>query len=387
MKQNREENNNGKKADKMHVKEWLHQSARRPVKVRFGPEQAFHLLNRKGEKLRSVNVKDTETLVSEVTQDSKKHPMMLIRVNKDHDLVLEFSSANERKKFLAKLENFLQSHKKNLETVPVFRDHMLANAETKERRKLRLEHFFREAYALTFGLKPGEKRRLEDATSDVIMVMRTTLSKREFAQALGMKENDLFVQKMFNIVDKDGDERISFQEFLDTIVLFSRGRTDDKLRIIFDMCDNDKNGSIDKVELSDLLNSLVDIAKTPRMSDQNVADLINSMFQSAGFQDKESLSYDDFKTMMKEFKGDFLAIGLDCKGAKQNYLDGNTNIARMQSFGLEAVAERNRSNFRKRWDALTNFLEENRQHIFFLFSFYVIAVALFIDRFVCEKLH
>ena len=45
----------------------------------------------------------------------------------------------------------------------------------------------------------------------MIMVMRTTLSKKEFAAALGMKENDLFVQKMFNIVDKDGDNRISFQ--------------------------------------------------------------------------------------------------------------------------------------------------------------------------------
>ena len=43
--------------DKMHVKEWLHQSAKRPVKVKFGPEEAFHLLNRKGEKLRSVDVK------------------------------------------------------------------------------------------------------------------------------------------------------------------------------------------------------------------------------------------------------------------------------------------------------------------------------------------
>ena len=41
----------------MHVKEWLHQSAKRPVKVKFGPEEAFHLLNRKGEKLRSVDVK------------------------------------------------------------------------------------------------------------------------------------------------------------------------------------------------------------------------------------------------------------------------------------------------------------------------------------------
>jgi len=114
-------------------------------------------------------------------------------------------------------------NKKSMETVCIPRDTMLANAETKERRKMRLEHFFREAYALTFGLKPGEKRKLEDVTSDVIMVMRTTLSKKEFASALGMSENEMFVSKMFNIVDKDGDGRISFQEFLDTIVLFSKG--------------------------------------------------------------------------------------------------------------------------------------------------------------------
>jgi hypothetical protein len=37
--------------------------------------------------------------------------------------------------------------------------------------------------------------------------------------------------------------------------------------------------------------------------------------------------------MMKEFKGDFLAIGLDCKGAKQNYLDATTNVAR---FGFKS---------------------------------------------------
>ena len=62
---------------------------------------------------------------------------------------------------------------------------------------------------------------------------------------------------MFNIVDKDGDGQISFQDFLDTnIVLFKKDRTNDKLRIIFDKCDNDKSGNIDKAELSQLLNSL-----------------------------------------------------------------------------------------------------------------------------------
>ena len=45
------------------------------------------------------------------------------------------------------------------------------------------------------------------------------------------------------------------------------------------MCDNDKNGSIDKAELSELLNSLVDIAKTQKLSEKDVDSLINSMFR------------------------------------------------------------------------------------------------------------
>ena len=101
--------------------------------------------------------------------------------------------------------------------------------------------------------------------------MRTSLSKQEFAEALGMKIDSLFVKQMFNCVDKDKDGRISFQEFLDTVVLFTRGKTDDKLRIIFDMCDYNGNGIISKTELQKMLTSLVDIAKTNSMSEEQVS--------------------------------------------------------------------------------------------------------------------
>ena len=121
MKQSREENNNnGKKADKMHVKEWLHQNAKRPVKAKFGPDETIYLLNRKGDKLRTISIKSVESLVVEITQDTNKKPMVLIRVLKDHDLVLEFSYVAERKKFLAKLENFLQGNYSVGWSSPVF---------------------------------------------------------------------------------------------------------------------------------------------------------------------------------------------------------------------------------------------------------------------------
>lgn len=147
------------------------------------------------------------------------------------------------------MEAFLASHKKHFTLAQAGRDIMLAKAETKERRQKKLEQvcssctfpsipfpsswdnagsehevkvskalpfspqFFREAYALTFGLRPGERRRRSDDsdTGEVVTVMRTSLSKSEFASALGMRADAVFVKKMFNIVDKDRDGRISFQ--------------------------------------------------------------------------------------------------------------------------------------------------------------------------------
>ncbi|CAG9862185.1 unnamed protein product [Phyllotreta striolata] len=372
--------------DTMIVTEWLHASHKRAVKIKFGPDVAVHVLERKGEKLRTIDLRHVDTVVVEESLNvtSNKKPIVLLHVPRDYDLVLEMDSVASKKKFMHKLETFLNSNKKNLFSTPIVREVLLAKAETRQRRERKLEHFFREAYALTFGLKPGERRRRSDPSVDgeVVTVMRTSLTKAEFASALGMKPDAVFVTKMFNIVDKDKDGRISFQEFLDTVVLFSRGATDDKLRIIFDMCDNDRNGEIDKKELSEMLRSLVEIARTTSLSDDHVTQLIDGMFQDAGLEYNNYLTYGDFKVLMQEYKGDFIAIGLDCKGAKQNFLDMSTNVARMTSFHIEPSTDDQKTFVRLKWDALVTFLEENRQNIFYLFLFYVVTILLFVERFI-----
>lgn len=54
--------------DKMTVREWLHANHLRLVKVRFGPEEAIHTVDRKGEKLRSVSFSSMENLEVEESQ-------------------------------------------------------------------------------------------------------------------------------------------------------------------------------------------------------------------------------------------------------------------------------------------------------------------------------
>lgn len=148
------------------------------------------------------------------------------------------------------------------------------------------------------------------------------------------------------------------------------------------MCDNDRNGVIDKGELSEMMRSLVDIARTTSLSDDQVTKLIDGMFQDVGLENKNHMTYNDFKLMMKEVKGDFVAIGLDCKGAKQNFLDTSTNVARMTSFQIEPISEKRKHWLLQKWDSYTTFLEENRQNIFYLFIFYVITIVLFVERFI-----
>jgi hypothetical protein len=70
MQQEELKNNAGGKTsvDKMAVREWLHANHRRLVKVKFGPEAAIHTVDRKGEKLRTVNFRTSDTLTVEESQ-------------------------------------------------------------------------------------------------------------------------------------------------------------------------------------------------------------------------------------------------------------------------------------------------------------------------------
>lgn len=56
-------------------------------------------------------------------------------------------------------------------------------------------------------------------------VLQCELAATEFADALGLKRDSLFVDSMFTLADKDGNGYLSFQEFLDVIVIFMKGKT------------------------------------------------------------------------------------------------------------------------------------------------------------------
>lgn len=69
------------------VKEWLHQNHKRFVKVKIGPDESVYTVNRKGETLRKVSFSSASQLIVQVTSDTTRKPMCLIRSPNNHDLV------------------------------------------------------------------------------------------------------------------------------------------------------------------------------------------------------------------------------------------------------------------------------------------------------------
>lgn len=59
----------------------------------------------------------------------------------------------------------------------------------------------------------------------------------------------------------------------------------------------------------------------------------------------------------------------------------------MTSFHIDPLQDDDKSWLSRHVDCMTTFLEENRQNIFYLFVFYVITIALFIERFIRKYSH
>lgn len=51
----------------MLAREWLHANHKRLVTVKFGPEAGIHTVDRKGQKLRTFNLKNVDGLTVEKT--------------------------------------------------------------------------------------------------------------------------------------------------------------------------------------------------------------------------------------------------------------------------------------------------------------------------------
>lgn len=117
--------------------------------------------------------------------------------------------------------------------------------ETYDKRKAKLDMFFRVVFAQAFKISYS-KEEILSVDRDFKEVAQFEITMYEFADILGMHPEKEFIQRMFLLIDKDKNGFISFREFTDLLVIFAKGTELEKGKLLFDMYDIDAIGYLTK---------------------------------------------------------------------------------------------------------------------------------------------
>ncbi|XP_064597557.1 LOW QUALITY PROTEIN: dual oxidase-like [Liolophura sinensis] len=348
---------------------------------------------------------------------TKGQTTLLIYVPREYDLVLEFPTVHERSLFVSSIEQLLTNCEKEIVQKSMKLKEIYQRATTKVKRNQKLEMFFKQVFSEALDMDYVPVR-----DSDNMETLDFELTKEEFAEALGVKSDSDFVMQMFNMVDNNADGYISFKEFLATVVLFSKGSSEDKLHMLFKMCSShEEGGTVTMQELTTLFKSLLEMAN----SDVDVASvekIVTDMCTVCGVQNNARIGFPEFCQIFSPQMDHLNNINLDWKGAKkclspangkktdkkshQQKRKGSTasldidsrkgstmSLDRVSHKGstsslneiihprLQLALREKYSPVKAKVKSLKHFIENNKQHIFFLIIFFGICLGVAGERF------
>uniref|UniRef100_A0A915PEP6 NAD(P)H oxidase (H2O2-forming) n=1 Tax=Setaria digitata TaxID=48799 RepID=A0A915PEP6_9BILA len=379
--------NNEKEKLRLPAIEWISKNYCRSVVLIIDVTPSIRLEKPRGGLLRCLDLSEVNFVnIALSDQNSCSSPFVVISVPKHYDLVVRLHSECQCTQFLCILGNILNRKNKQLIIRRCPNRYIVETAETSERRQEKLDHFFREAYAKAFNISELSGN-ISPMTCGTIAeeVLGTTITKAEMANALGMLENDLFVQRMFACTAKEDPNHVTFLEFLGVVIRFAKGATvlflqgslHDKLELLFNMCDREGQGRVRRKEFCDFVKSL-NVAVGVKIEEAVQNGVINKVLQRSGISvDSEFLSYKDFEAIFSNVDDIRHPVGVHMRGVKLKI-----NLAETESMNSFAIPNEKIGCISVNWYlCIVSYLETYRQHIVILFLFATINLLLFFERF------
>ncbi|CAD5221006.1 unnamed protein product [Bursaphelenchus xylophilus] len=365
------------------VIEWINETYYRSVLLVIEPKSpSISLEKPRGGVLRRVPLFDSQVILMNIgtkASGSISGPFVAISVRKHNDIVVRFRKVEDFDQFHRSFSSVLATNRITLHGHQVETDVLLEAAETKEKRQHKLDFFFREAYSKAFNVpKLRSKDHEYDAmTTDEVLEMK--LSKAEFAEALGMKENDMFVERMYACMKKDsGDDSddVTFQQMLEVLRKFSSDDLKEKLKLVFNMCDTNQDGKVQAHEFADFVMSL-NVAAGVKIDEEEQERVISSVLHRAGIEDRKFLTEKDFEAIFSQTDDQRRPLGMHLRGRHLKVKCDETES--LNSFAVTPEGDNGANLGWFSW--LSSYLESNRQHVVILFIFFAINAILFTERF------
>uniref|UniRef100_A0A671N5H5 NAD(P)H oxidase (H2O2-forming) n=1 Tax=Sinocyclocheilus anshuiensis TaxID=1608454 RepID=A0A671N5H5_9TELE len=270
--------------------------APRQVTLAFNKKKVFQTFDKNGSLLSSHSLGSQDHLNVLISNDHQ-HRALLLKIPKEYDMVMFFEDVGQRSKFLSHLRSELEGGIQNLTVMEMSEKELLRDAVTRVQREMIVETFFKHAFSKVLDIDKSDAGDLSNRTREAL---QCELTRVEFASVLGLKPDSLFVESMFTLADKDGNGYLSFQEFLDVIVIFMTGTPEEKSKLSFSMHDIKGDGFLSKEEFTSLLRSFIDISGSA-LSKSQADDGIAAMLQAAGLYNKDCFSWEDFHFLLRGY--------------------------------------------------------------------------------------
>lgn len=373
-----------------HALEWLDDSGTvRHVELYMSRDQrSLCVTSNQKVVLRSVDMERHAKLKIWLSSDKHRNHLT-VHVPHEYDLVLRFQSERVRAEFVSKFREFLRHLDKTLLVHEGLTKELFSRAMTRQKRQDLITAFFRSIFAeahITKEVKHPDDFELHQCQE----IVDCELTRAEFAEALALKPDSLFVNQMFSLIDRDKNGYISFRELLYTVLLFAKGSCEDKLHILFLMYDRDRSGSLSRSEVTEMIRSLMEMANSS-LDHEQVDQLVDKMFLASGIERSNSLRFKDFTRVLGNRMDMLWDVCLDWKGTKICFPKQKSGSRRDKhldqdsaSHAFGAATEPSIASFTRRAVMLKNlhhYFENHRQQIVYLFIFFSICALLFAERF------
>uniref|UniRef100_A0A8K9XIL8 NAD(P)H oxidase (H2O2-forming) n=1 Tax=Oncorhynchus mykiss TaxID=8022 RepID=A0A8K9XIL8_ONCMY len=357
----------------------------RPVNLLVDDKRRLQVFDQSGPAQRSLSL-GSQTHLDILLSSDYYCRALLMKVPKEYDLVLYFEDEGQRGEFVRYLRSEVTDGGQELAVRDMTEKELLREAVTRDQRTQIVETFIRSAFAKVLEIERAGVRDLSGASCRKTReALQTELTGTEFADALGLKPDSLFVDSMFTLADKDGNGYLSFQEFLDVIVIFMKGSPEEKSKLMFSMHDVDGDGFLSKEEFSGLLRSFIEISSS-LLSKGQAEEAIQAMLQAAGFNDKEQITWEDFHFLLRDHEKELKFAKLNIKVPTFS-VDLMTRISftlsGLQSPKVYVKPKKDRSGrnaVQQKIQHFKRFIENYRRHIVCFTIVYGITAGVALER-------
>ncbi|XP_069018991.1 dual oxidase 2 [Embiotoca jacksoni] len=297
--------------------EWQgHKKELHPVSVEVGDERRLQVFDRSGSTYRCISL-GNQGFLDVLLSNDRHHKVLLLKIPKEYDLVLFFDEESKRADFVKLLHPEVTDIRQGIRVKEMREKELLKEALTREQRAQIVETFIRHAFSKVLEIEKCDAGDMSGISRKKAReVLQCELAASEFADALGLKPDSLFVHSMFTLADKDGNGYLSFQEFLDVMVIFMKGSSEEKSKLMFSSHDVGGTGFLSKEEFATMLRSFIEISNGA-LSKSQAEDGIKAMMQAAGFDDKAKISWEDFHFLLRDHEKELQFAQLNVKGMEK----------------------------------------------------------------------